>query len=174
MMVPYQALAPLYRGWMDRASSDCWLLYEIIGSRGCACAIQTPIPATNLGSNREREIEEREGGHRRCDLQSCSPWTSEYTPLFGSVANMIVLLRGGEAGIAGDGRSDTLSLLANGESRVTFGPMLSQKRDMSSTDCTRMTHEKAGRPQSMPLSIRLPSAIGEFNWHFGLLICVSR
>ncbi|EGI59865.1 hypothetical protein G5I_11960 [Acromyrmex echinatior] len=45
---------------MDRASSDCRLLYEIIGSRGCARAIQTPIPATNSGSNREREIEERE------------------------------------------------------------------------------------------------------------------
>lgn len=103
-------------------------------ARLCPCH-SDPESSNQFGIElRERDCETRgEGGHRRCGLQSCSPYrTSEYTPLSGSAANTFFC--GGEAGTAGDGRSNTLSLLANGESRVTFGPMLGQKRDMSSTD----------------------------------------
>lgn len=76
-----RARASLCRGWMDRTSNDCRLLYEIIGPRGRVRAIQAPDSDDRIESgSRERDRETRgEGGHRHCGPQSCSPYTtSEY------------------------------------------------------------------------------------------------
>lgn len=99
---------------MDRASSDCRLLYEIIGPRGRARAIQTPSPATDSGSNRESENEKREA---RADIAAAARSHAYHTervstplstPLSGSAVVLPRRERGGEkGGKAGDGRSET-------------------------------------------------------------------
>lgn len=110
MVAPYHPRAPLCRDWMDRASSsDCRLLYEIIGPRGRARAIQAPTPATDSGSNRERETEKREA---RADIAAAARSHAHHTErvsthiLSGSSpADTVVLTRGWEKrGKAGDGR----------------------------------------------------------------------
>jgi len=127
MVVPYHARAPLCRGWMDRASNDCRLLYEIIGPRGRARAIQAP--ATDSGSNRERKIEKREA---RADIVATARSHAHHTKRV-STHRFPEAIRSFFNGEAGDGRSDTLSLLTNDESRVTRSRPIARGWESGST-----------------------------------------
>lgn len=102
---------------MDRPSTDCRLLYEIIGSRGRARAIQAPTPATDSGSNRERETEKREA---RADIAAAARSHAHHTERV-STRTAFPEAHSDTAveGKAGDGRSDNPSSLANGGSRAT-------------------------------------------------------
>lgn len=150
MAAPYHTRAPLCRDWMDRASTDCRLLYEIIGPRGRARAIQAPTPATNSGSNRERETEKREA---RADIAAVARSHAHHT--------------------------ERVSTHLPGSAPIHRHFPVEGKRGMDDRTPLRRWRKpryaarrkgwRTRKPGSA--SIRLPPAIGEFNSPFQFAVC---